>query len=328
MNKNHEILKRLLKHYNLGRPRWIKMLPNALYQRITLIKTSKGKFVIKYWDPKNHIFAENWKSLPKLLASQGRLLDYLNGKKFPVPHLIKTKTSRYIQKIDDRIYMITTFITGRKPELSLRDISIVGYSLGLMQRLTNSYNDMPENKLIDTILTYRKKFGILKDVIGEKTVMEIDNEIELTVSALPDLNDLQKCVCHGDLSREHIFIKNGNLSGIIDFDTSGIDYAVSDLGVAMLHFCFTENNLSPKLLTVFLKAYLRGRKYIHAKEIKAVYPSLQLALIKYTLWEINDINLVFKRKPKITDIVFWKRLKHLNQLRNKEIFEEIVKCSY
>jgi hypothetical protein len=34
---------------------------------------------------------------------------------------------------------------------------------------------------------------------------------------------------------------------------------------------------------------------------------------------------MFKRKPKINNIMAWKRLEHLNQLQNKESFEEIIK---
>lgn len=298
-----------------------------LYQRVTLVETPKGKFVVKYWDPKNHTFTKNWKNLPRFLTAEAKLLIYLNRKKFPAQYPIKTKTNRYIQKMNELIYMITKFVRGRNPGVVFRDVKIVGYYLGLLHHLTDSYKDIPERKLIDTIMTYRKDFRLLKDVIGRKSVLAIDNEIKKTISSFPELYSLesQKCVCHGHPCRKHFYIKNNKVSGIIDFDTSGIDYAVSDLGLAIPHFCFRGRILSPKLLIIFLRGYLAGRKIIHLNEIKSVYPSVRLALIEYTLWEINDSIVMFKRKPKINNIMAWKKLEHLNQSRNKETFEEIVK---
>ena len=99
---SEEDFPRILSSYNLGEYEGYKTFANGAGQTTVLLLTSKGKFVLRYYEnrPQQHVEFEI------------NLFDYLKGKSYPVPEVMQDTSGNYLGIYKDKPYVIIEYIVG------------------------------------------------------------------------------------------------------------------------------------------------------------------------------------------------------------------------
>ena len=93
----------ILANYNLGEYKNYKCFANGLCQTTLLLQTTKGDFVLKYYEnrSKKHVLFEV------------NIFNYLGKKKYPVPVIIKNLFGKFIGEHKKKSFVIIKYINGK-----------------------------------------------------------------------------------------------------------------------------------------------------------------------------------------------------------------------
>ncbi len=116
---------RILENYNIGRYRSHKHIWWALENTVYIIKTSKGRFILKIFERSDLDF----------IRYQVRIIDFLQNKKLPIPKIIKTKSDKNLLVYKNKKILIQKFIEGDEPnKINDKLTKDIGKSLGFLDK--------------------------------------------------------------------------------------------------------------------------------------------------------------------------------------------------
>ncbi len=237
-----------------------------------LVKTKKTKYIFKTYNYTDEMYdlviAENETLL---------LLEESDKKKYPKPIKFLDGSFVKIFKIDDEkfIYRMLSFLYGEflgdiKPTKEL--FQSFGIFLAVMdlklQKFTNYTIKARQWEWDIQYLNLNKKYiNDITDAKDRRIISYFFQQFEENVSPL--LPDLRKQIIHNDPNQWNVLIKNGEVSGIIDFGDLAHSALINELAIAITYACFDKEN-PLEWASIILKSY-HSRLPIEEKEIHVLY---------------------------------------------------------
>ena len=188
---------------------------------VYMIETKQEKFVAKLYKTFKHTI------------NMINIHSTLNKKEINVPKIITTKNEEKYYKIDDNNYLVVySFIHGEP----------IGWS--------EKYRKLDNETIKKIAYTVKKIHSIKIDFLNELEDVKYDE------------NDLKEknSLLHFDLTRNNIFINNGEIS-IIDFDDAKKGSAICDISILIANLFFSKTyGVDINGVNTFINEYFKDEK--------------------------------------------------------------------
>jgi len=215
---------------------------NANYQ----IESDKGMFIFKTYPQNNEIRALVNAEIETLLS-----LGIGGGDKFPRP--IQFGDETYVKDIsiegEENICRMLSFLSGKFLGDTEHTKSLF-YSLGKFLALMDQNLQSCQNNAIKArkwewdlqFLSLNKKF--IDDIPSEKDRNLVRYYfLQFEENVVPVLPDLRKAIIHNDANEWNILVKDGKVSGIIDFGDMAYTALINELAIAITYACYDKKDL-------------------------------------------------------------------------------------
>tara|TARA_Y100000034_G_scaffold77514_1_gene93145 strand:- start:288 stop:1226 length:939 start_codon:yes stop_codon:yes gene_type:complete len=260
-----ENFQEILELYDIGKYMNHNLLEDVLENDVYILKTNKGKYILKVLKNVNL----------KDFREQLDLIDFLHKKKVLVVKNIKDKKSNEIIKYKNDKLIIQGFIEGIHPKrmsnILIKDIALNIAKMHLA--LLNSKFKMKRK------VAHKYKKKDLTNCPKIDYVNKLQNNLISNLSTFKD-KKLRVARIHSDLSEVNILVKNNKLKSFIDFDDSDYDYIVYELAIFIAHIFVRSKIVHKKKITLFLREYQKHIK-LNVDEKNLLY-----YLVKYRLFGI------------------------------------------
>lgn len=239
----------ILAKYNLI-PLHYEGIKDGILNTNYLISTVKGKFVLRVLEGHRSYEAEKEE------------LDFLLELKKIIPCSVpcNTKDGEVLIKYNGRMMSLFYFIEGEKlTEINENFLTQIGNLLGKMHLF--SKNKVLNRKTRIDEKYYFSKVNMEQIPITEeekKTLLFLYEKISMT-----NFSSLPCGVIHNDIFPDNIFVKDGVISGIIDFNDSTYAPFIFDIGIVINYWIRINKfplEIEKKYIDVFLNSYESVRK--------------------------------------------------------------------
>lgn len=211
----------ILSDYNLGRYEQSKRLTSGAVQTSYLLRTSRGKFVLKYYEnrPKGSVLFES------------NLLKYLKGNNYPCPVPCNSDYGKSVGTYNEKPYIIFEFLEGHNIRFpNERQKRQLIRKVAELHKITRGYIPRYKKFRLNYSIEHcsqlaRKKAYEVDTVDAIKKVRWLESELSKLI--LP--RSLPKGICHCDLGFSNVLFKNGKFKALIDFDDANYTFLAFDL---------------------------------------------------------------------------------------------------
>ena len=164
------------------------------------------------------------------------LQGYLNKIGLNVPEIIKTKKKSSYIKIEERYIVIYSFLKGEQVGQIIKNNMLDNQTIALIANKIRELHNVTKNK----------DFNLPESTFA--------NKLE------------RKSVLHYDLTKDNIFVYNGNI-GFIDFDDAVYGDSVCDIAIAILFlFISKSRGIDINGIKVFIDSYYGDNIYLKLLE--------------------------------------------------------------
>ncbi len=236
------------------------------------VESGQGKFVFK-----SYLYAEDILSLVN--AENEILLSLQNpaDKKFPKPIAFVDNTYVKIIEIEGekKICRMLSFLDGEF-------LGDAGHTENLFQSFGVFLAEMDKKlqKLTShRIMARQWEWDIQYLALNKKYLDDIPeakdrNRVryffqQFEENVMPILPELRKQIIHNDANEWNVLVKNGEVSGIIDFGDLAYSPLINELAIAITYACYDKED-PLKWASIILKAY-HSQMPLEEKEIKILY---------------------------------------------------------
>lgn len=287
---NRRRINDFLENYNLGKLLSHKEIKTGLVNRVYLLKTTKGRYILKIAVRNN----------PVRVRYEAELLNYL--KNLPVPKPIKSKNKRLLEDFGRNKAIIYKYLAGRqRSHYNFKMLEQVGSFLGKMHSQTINfkskikrveYYNFSKAKLNQVFKKcYKNRDSKIKAALRyiKKTIPKYIIEDRLPTGAM-----------HIDFKPENtLFIKN-KFTGVLDFDNSYNGPLVFDLGHTMMFFCSKNKTFNLNQAKAIYYGYNKFRK-LNQQEEKYLFEVLHFSYLSHFLGDIYN----FKEDTLPKKYIYW-----------------------
>lgn len=240
MGLREQDYKKILSYYNIGQIVSFDDKTKSFDESVYFFKTTKGKFVIKFFN----------KLKIKRLKYQFGLIDYLYSKKLPVIKNILAKNGKDILKFKEKYFVIQGFVNGKEDLDMLSDKLIKDISLHFA-KMHKALLKLKLKKVLDK--SRYKKLNFPMDKIYDYVKLfqnylfgEIDNlsKSRVRISHI-----------HGDISNVNFMVKGQKLVAFIDWDDAHCGYLVYDIANFIAHNFVKRKKIDENKIKLFMDNY-------------------------------------------------------------------------
>ena len=260
-----------------------------------LLTADNKKFILTIFEERT-----NQENLPFYFD----LMNHLNAHDIKCPEVIKDKQGNFSNSIKQKHAVITSFLTGSSLE-KIKPIhcSNLGLTIAKMHNASEKLNIKRENELgfdklgiiIEKLKTYKKHIDDEKLKFIEDEFLFLSREIN---------KDLPSGIIHADLFPDNIFFEENNLTGIIDFYFSCIDFYAYEIAICLNAWCFEDSNneFNPTKAKYLSGSYNQERKFSN-EEVEALPLLARASALRYLLTRLLDFysheesDLILKKDP-------------------------------
>lgn len=322
-------------------------IKNFKFEKIKEKNTKKNRIVYKVNFLNNFFCLKQTYFEKKDILFIYSYLEWLNLYEIKVPYLIKSKQNKPFVKYNDKFFILTTWIDGKK--LNYDNLNECINSITLLAKIHRISANIPliygANSIINfldlkqkykkNIMELHKMYTIFKNINDEISPIFLQNfnilkhfgNISLLFSQIINLNNLNKCICHGDFVNKNLLVNDKEIIPI-DFDRSCINYSIFDLCYFLRRYLRrTTTNWNFKSTILLLKHYdkinpLFLDEYLYLISYLS-FPQKFFKISKSYLY--NYKNLTINQKLIYRNLLFKNSLSFnnkLNFINNFEIFIE------
>lgn len=237
-----------------------------------LIKTNTAKYIFK-------TYLYNKESLALVEAENETLLflQKSDKNKFPEPIQFTDGSFVKILEIDgnETICRMLSFLDGEflgdiKHTKSLfQSFGIFLAQMDINLKNFNNYTIMARQWgwNIQYLNLNKKYINDIPNAKDRNTIKYFFKQFEENI--IPLLPDLRKQIIHNDVNEWNVLVKNGKVSGIIDFGDLAYSPLINELAVAITYACYNKEN-PLECASIILKSY-HSKLPLEEKEIKVIY---------------------------------------------------------
>ena len=311
-------MRNILSNYNLGNFVSFEPITGGTVQTNILLKTSKNKFVLKYYEHR---------SINSVLF-EVNLIKYLKGKNYPCPSPFKDICKNFIGIHNEKPFVIFEFAEGqhiKNPNKEQKNQLIK--KVADLQNITKTYKPFYKqyrwNYSVELCRKIAKeKASKISTKNGNKKLKWVENE--LSKLYLP--KSLPKGICHCDFHFSNILFKNNKFNALIDFDDANYTYLSYDLICLIepfissfnwntwINFQTTDNVFDFIETKKIISEYMKYRK-LNSNEKHHLFDIYKLSILIDCIW-------YFKR-GNANDFFEKRKIDYLNNLGRNEFYKRI-----
>ena len=276
VNKEELIL--FLKGYQLGQLKSFEEISEGVENTNYKLITEKGAYILTLYE--DRVKKED---IPFFLD----FMFHLSSNKINCPLPIRNKESKLISELNSKPASILSFLNGTSSKKItveqtfevgsvLAKIHLTGKKINIKRKNPMSINNF-EELIINSAET--------ANTISSDLNIDISNEFNRIKKNWP--KDLPSGIIHADLFPDNVLFEKNNISGVIDFCFSCIDFFSYDLGICINAWCFTEEGFDLSLSENLLKGYQSIRK-LEVSEIENLPILCSASSLRFLLTRLND----------------------------------------
>jgi len=258
-------IEKIIEDYNLGKLTEYQGITKGIMNTNYLLKTTNGKYILRILEGKRDL---------KFEKEELKFLSFLNDNDIPCPNVLRNKKGEDYFFVENKMSAIFSFLEGKEVETITEKILYeFGEMLAKMHNLSKNKilirNEKIElNYLLNELLVDEKKLkGILKE--NYEIIMNKINKVKTM-----DMEKLPKGIIHNDIFPDNVFSKNGEISGIIDFNDAMTDVFIHDIAIVLNFWIY--NNFG-EYKKIYVNAFLEGYQSVRKLE-KIEKENLNLSL--------------------------------------------------
>jgi len=298
----------ILSQYELGIYIDAEPVTQGKVQTNYFIRTSRGKFVFRYYENR---------SIESALF-EGHLLVYLNKHNYPCPVPIKSKGGALVGAYREKPYMLFEFIAGQPVDQlderqKLQLIQKAAELHNLTRRYRPRYKKYRWNYNVDLC---RKLAQVEAAKINTKNAQDKLTWLEDELALLHLPRALPKGICHCDFHISNILFQEDRFAALIDFDDANYTFLLYDL-VGLIEswaWPFPSTTLDTTQAHLIVQEYMKHRP-ISAIEQRHLYDVYKLSILIDCVW--------FFARGDSKDFYEKRKIDSLNHLGRSRFFEEI-----
>lgn len=293
---NIEDITTILAKYNLI-PLHYEGIKDGILNTNYLVFTSKGKFVLRVLEGHRSYEAEKEE------------LDFLLELNTIIPCSVPCSTvdGEVLIKYNGRMMSLFYFIEGEKlTEINENFLTQIGKLLGKMHLFS-------KNKVLNRKTRIDEKYYFSKINMEQVPITEEERKNLLSLYekiSMIDFSSLPCGVIHNDIFPDNIFVKDGVVSGIIDFNDSTFAPFIFDLGI-VINYWIRINNFPPEIekryVEIFLNSYESVRKLTPEEKSLLDMGILKMALA-FIFLRINKFSVKDNHNFLIEDKTYYELL--------------------
>ncbi len=217
------------------------------------------------------------------IESEMDLYCALSEIEFPTAYPIAKSDGDFVSHTEHGFAVLYEFLDGETPDVTYETAFQIGTAIGKLSNLESRWQSR-NNKITlaycDTTLpklprstahsrlfeSFERYTGVLKKVAQA---------------------DLPTGIIHGDVFPDNTLFKDGQLTGIIDFDDFCHETLLFELAMAINGFGFVDNQLVESPLRGICSGYSRQRK-LDDEELRLLPRYIQLTALAMSCWHINN----------------------------------------
>ncbi len=265
----------IISDYDLGRYQSYKTFANGAGQTTILLETSKGKFVLRYYENRSE----------KHVLFEIDLFNFLRSKNYPVPAIVKNIEGKYWGSYKGKPFIIIGYIAGehcKNPNDSLDtdSLSKIIKIVALLHVLTLNHSEFAkEREPFDVEYCWReyKKHS-------RQSNEERENWLRKELDKLEFLDSLPKGICHADLNYGNFLFKNGEIVAVLDFDMSFYTSLIYDVASLIYWWAWPpQKKLKMEEAKFIVSEYIKSRSLSEIEKMH-IYDALKLIILLGISW--------------------------------------------
>ena len=267
--------KEILKHYNIGTYKYHREIW-AIRQKVYILRTSKGKYLLKFMDNTKLDFKK----------FRIKLIDYLDKEKIPVAKIIHTKSGNPFLLKENNLIIMQEFIEGFIPKrFSDKLVKDIARDIGLLSQVLRRVKGTKKYTWGEYQFKTPLKWG--SESFKGFNLKENMNSI---LKALRKINrkKLRRSLIHGDLTDVHLLVKNDKLNAIIDWDDAHEDFLIQEIAVFIARTFVTGTKVQKDKIRLFMREYQK-RTRLNKEEKKALYYFIRLRHLGGVSWQRRQL---------------------------------------
>lgn len=267
----------ILSNYDLGEYHGYETFANGAGQTTVLLKTSEGKFVLRYYENRSE----------KHVAFEVQLFNFLLGSNYPIPAIIKNCEGNFSSTYKEKPLIIIEFIEGEHGKNP--NDSFQREEAAEVVRIVAQLHNLTENRELD-FFKNREVFDTeycLREYHKQSRIKDVDErEIwlknELAKLELPDT--MPKGLCHADLNYGNFIFQDGKIAAVLDFDMSFYYYLVYDIASLIYWWAMPpEKEFRKQEMAFIVNEYEKHRKLSEEEKLH-IFDALKLILLLGISW--------------------------------------------
>lgn len=313
-------IKNILSKYDLGDFVSFEPIKNGTVQTNILLKTSKNKFVFRYYEnrSKNSVLFEV------------NLIKYLKNRNYPCLTPFRNIHGNFIGIYNKKPFVIFEFIEGKHIEKSnTEQRKQLIQKVAELQKFTKNYNPYHKKYRWNYSIDLCKKLA--QDEAKKIGTKNSQNKLKWLKSELLKLKipkSLPKGICHCDFHFSNVLFKNGKFNALIDFDDANYTFLSWDLICLIEPFVLifdwdtwnkfkpTDNVFNFKQTKKIVAEYMKHRQ-LNNNEKYHLFDIYKLSILMDCIW-------YFKRGD-TKDFFEKRKIDYLNNLGRDAFYKEVFK---
>ena len=276
---SRDVLATFLDNYSLGDVLAFQGILEGIENSNFFLETSVGRYVLTIFEKR-----AAKQDLPYFLG----LMEYLADKNFPAPKPIKNFNGATLGKILGKPATIVTFLDGKcKNSPSLDDVKAAGTALANLHITATDFPMQRSNNLgLDGWRPLFQKSVSRAHEIHTDLVFEIESALDRLEKSWP--HDLPKGTIHADLFPDNMFLKDGTVSGVIDYYFAATDAYAYDLAITLNAWCINSECVWDNEAAMAMIGGYEAIRPLNLEEKKALPLLLEGAALRFLLTRLHD----------------------------------------
>jgi homoserine kinase type II len=271
---SEKLITRALQGYSLGKLKSFSALSRGFANKNYKTVTEQGTFLFRIFLQQSR---EN-------VVKEHQMLAVLQKAGFPTAYPVPDKSGKTLQVVEQFPVALYDFIEGTIPLLNPETVSQTAAALSLLHTVDPKAvppkpNSLRPEKVANLVKRFPTGSHPLQDVLDKfaRQWQQVEPFLRQPLPTGP---------IHGDLFPDNTLFEGNRLKAIIDFEEFCTDHLLFDVAMTINGFCFTDNRLDKKLLTVFLKTY-ESRRRLTAREHKLLPVYLRWTALAMASWHLR-----------------------------------------
>jgi len=285
----------ILKNYSLGKYKSSEHIWWAFGNTVFILKTSKGKYLLKKFHSSNN----------RKINFQVEVMELLNSKGLPVPKIHRTKKGKLILKYKSNFLILQKFVEGKATYSFTK--ALVKDCAKILSKTDKILKNLRKKPLFEWKKNHQ--FNSRNLTIKKVENFNLKQESVKIEGELKRINrsKLSKSLIHSDAHGINLLSRKNKIVALIDFDDLHYDYLSEEIAV-FLTCLVHKDKIYKDFIRVFVNEYKKELP-LNKEEKKAIYYFMKKRFLGAIDWtekhkrKLKDKKKIEKTNKNIQDSI-------------------------